>query len=48
MEQFAGWFAEYQATVSDEQLEADAQAGKLDELVREAKEGLSSGKCKPL
>ena len=46
--QFADWFAEFQARAWDEQLEADAKAGKLDELVREAKEDFARGKCKPL
>lgn len=46
--QFTEWFTEFQATAWDEQLEADAKAGKLDELVREAKADFASGKCKPL
>jgi hypothetical protein len=46
--QFADWFAEFQATAWDEQLEADTKAGKLDQLVREAKGDFARGKCKPL
>lgn len=46
--QFTEWFTEFQATAWDEQLEADTKAGKLDELVREAKADFASGKCKPL
>ena len=33
---FRKWFAEYDAAVWDRQLKADATAGKLDALVREA------------
>lgn len=46
--QLADWFAEFQATAWDEQLEADAKAGKLDELVREAKRDFAAGRSKPL
>lgn len=33
---FRKWFAEYDAAVWDRQLESDANAGKLDALIREA------------
>jgi len=46
--QLANWFAEFQAGVWDQQLEADIKAGKLDRLAREAKDGFASGKCTPL
>ena len=46
--QLARWFAEYQAAVWDQQLEADIKAGKLDRLAREAKNDFASGKCTPL
>lgn len=46
--QFADWFAEFRATAWDEELEADARAGKLDELVREAKRDFAAGRTKPL
>ena len=46
--QLANWFAEFQAEVWDQQLEADIKAGKLDRLAREAKEDFASGKCTPL
>lgn len=46
--QLATWFAEFQAGVWDQQLEADIKAGKLDRLAREAEEDLASGKCTPL
>jgi len=41
--QFADWFDEFQATAWDEQLEADARAGKLDELARAAREDFARG-----
>jgi len=46
--QLADWFREFQARVWDQQLEADVKAGKLDELAREAKQDLATGKCTPL
>jgi hypothetical protein len=46
--QFTEWFAEFRAAAWDEQLEADARAGKLDELVREAREDFAQGRSKPL
>lgn len=46
--QFADWFAEFRAAAWDEQLEADARAGKLDELVREARRDFAAGRTKPL
>lgn len=45
---FRKWFAEYDATVWDRQLESDAQAGKLDALVREAQRDHRTGRAKPL
>ena len=45
---FADWFAEFHAAAWDEELEADAKAGKLDSLVREARKDFASGRCKPL
>ena len=32
----------------DEQIEADAKAGKLDKLMEEAKQDYLAGRCKPL
>jgi len=48
LEQLANWFAEFQAALWDQQLEADVKAGKLDELARRAKKDFAAGKCKPL
>lgn len=45
---FRKWFAEYDAAVWDRQLAADAQAGKLDALVREAQRDHRAGRTKLL
>jgi DNA repair photolyase len=45
---FRKWFAEYDATAWDRQLETDAQAGKLDTLIREAQRDHRAGRTKPL
>ena len=45
---FRKWFAEYDAIVWDRQLEADAKTGKLDALIREAKQDHRAGRTKPL
>ena len=46
--QLATWFAEFQAGVWDQTLEADIKAGKLERFAREAKEDYVSGKYTPL
>jgi predicted esterase len=45
---FRKWFAEFDATVWDRQLESDAQAGKLDALIREAQRDHRTRRTKPL
>jgi predicted esterase len=45
---FRRWFAEYDATVWDRQLEADEKAGKLDALIREAQRDHRAGRTTPL
>jgi hypothetical protein len=45
---FRKWFAEYDANVWDRQLDADAQAGKLDALIREAQRDHRAGRTKRL
>jgi len=45
---FRAWFAEFDARVWDEQIEADARAGKLDGLVTEALEDYKAGKAREL
>ncbi len=45
---FRKWFAEYDAAVWDRQLGADAGAGKLDALIREAQRDHRAGRTKVL
>ena len=45
---FRKWFAEYDATVWDRQIEADAKAGRLETLIREAQRDHRAGRTKPL
>jgi hypothetical protein len=42
------WFAEFDARAWDAQIEADANAGKLEHLVAEAIEEHRAGKTRPL
>lgn len=45
---FRKWFADYDAAVWDRQLDADAQSGKLDALVRGAQREHRAGRTKAL
>lgn len=45
---FRRWFAEFDARRWDRQLEADAAAGRLDELAGEALDDLRHGRCTDL
>ena len=45
---FARWFEEYLADAWDRQIEADIQAGRLDEAGRQADADFQAGRCKPL
>lgn len=45
---FRKWFAEYDAAEWDRQIEADLKAGKLDDLIQEAKRDHRAGRTKPL
>lgn len=45
---FAQWFEEYLADAWDSRMEADIQAGRLDEAARAADADFESGRCKPL
>jgi hypothetical protein len=45
---FRKWFADYDAAVWDRQLAADAAAGKLDGLIREAQRDHRAGRTKAL
>jgi hypothetical protein len=42
---FRRWFAEFDAAAWDEQIEEDAQAGRLDALAHEAIDELRGGRC---
>jgi hypothetical protein len=43
----ADWLLEYRERLWDKQIEADAQAGKLDSLIKKAKAGYRAGKATP-
>jgi hypothetical protein len=45
---FAQWFEEYLADAWDRRIEADIQAGRLDEAGRRADADFEAGRCKPL
>ena len=45
---FRKWFAEYDAAAWDRQLEADANSGRLDTLIREAQRDHLAGRTKAL
>jgi hypothetical protein len=45
---FARWFEEYLADAWDRRIEADIQAGRLDEAGRRADADFEAGRCKPL
>lgn len=45
---FRTWFAEFDARVWDQQIEADRKAGKLDGLVAEALADYKAGKAREL
>ena len=42
---FRAWFAELDAEEWDRQFEADAEAGRLDWIIDEAKQDLREGRC---
>ena len=44
----AEWLAEFREEMWDQQIAADAKAGKLDKLMEEAKQDYRAGRCKPL
>jgi hypothetical protein len=45
---FARWFEEYLADAWDRRIEADAEAGRLEEAGRRADADFEAGRCKPL
>ena len=44
----ADWLEEYKAELWDQQIAADAKAGKLDHLIAKAKKQIAAGKVRPL
>ncbi|WP_019987762.1 hypothetical protein [Rudanella lutea] len=46
--QLSDWFTEYMNQQWDKQLEEDAITGRLDDLIRGAKEDIRKGDFKPL
>lgn len=48
LKQFGEWFDELRWERWDRQLEADAEAGKLDRLIADAKAEIAAGKVRPL
>lgn len=45
---FASWFEEYLSDQWDRQIEADIQAGRLEEAGRRADAAFDAGECHPL
>jgi hypothetical protein len=45
---FAQWFEEYLADAWDRRIEADIQAGRMDEAGRRADTDFEAGRCQPL
>ena len=45
---FRAWFVEFEARAWDQQIEADAKAGKLDGLIAEALADYKAGKAREL
>jgi hypothetical protein len=43
----ADWVQEYREQLWDKQIESDARAGKLDQLLDEAKRDFEAGRCTP-
>lgn len=48
LKQFGEWFDDLRWERWDRQLEADAEAGKLDRLIADAKAEIAAGKVRPL
>jgi hypothetical protein len=48
LKKFREWFAEFDARAWDQQIEADAKAGRLDALVSEALADYKAGKTRKL
>ena len=48
LQQFRAWFLEYDAQCWDQQIAADLKAGKLDNLIAEARADFKAGKARKL
>jgi len=48
LKRFAAWFDEFIAEAWDRRIEADANAGRLDEAGRRADDDFAAGRCTPL
>ena len=48
LQQFRAWFLEYDAQCWDQQIAADLKAGKLDDLIAEARADFKAGKARKL
>ena len=48
LSRFAAWFDEFRSDEWDRQIEADADAGRLDHLVLEAEADVAAGRVRPL
>jgi hypothetical protein len=48
LSRFRAWFDEYYAQKWDEQIEADAKSGRLDQAIAEANEAYHAGLSNPL
>lgn len=46
--QVVSWLQDYREELWDREIAADAQAGKLDALMEEAKQDYLAGRCQPL
>lgn len=44
----AAWFEEFTADLWDQQIEADAKAGRLDGIIHNARKEIAAGKVRPL
>ena len=48
LSEFRAWFIEFNNQMWDEKLKKDINSGKLDNMVSEALNDYSTGKCEPL
>lgn len=48
LQEFAEWFADYQAEIWDKQIEEDVLSGRLDALIAEAHRDFEAGRCEAI